>query len=119
MRALRLAPLMLVLLLSSGCFGYRLMRPEEIEIPNYDPRPVVIPERCEPLIARAAETGMTNVSEADARMVLFCQQQALLRAQEEEAAARRLEAHAEAANFALRVALAVLGATFAILAWAF
>ena len=41
------------------------------------------------------------------------------RAQEEEAAMKRLEAHADAANFALRVATVVLGATIATLAWLF
>ncbi len=120
MRSLRdLALLTSVLLLSSGCFGYRLMRPEEIEIPNYTPRPVVVPAECEGMIARVAERGMTGMSEADARMVLFCQQQQIIRAQEEEVAEKRIEAHARAADFALSVVTVALGATFAVLAWLF
>jgi hypothetical protein len=120
MRPLRVLPALLaVSLLSTGCFGYRLMRPEEIEIPNYDPRPVAIPAECETLITRAAERGMANMTEGEARMVDFCQQQHVIRAQEEETAARRLDAHARAADFALHLTVTLITATVAILAWVF
>jgi hypothetical protein len=120
MRSLRALSLLSSLtLLLSGCFGYRLMRPEEIPVPNYTPRPVVIPAECEGMIARVAERGMTGMSENDSRMVLFCQQQQMLRAQEEEAAEKKLEAHARAAGLALQVTTVVIGATIAVLAWLF
>ena len=117
MRALTL--LLAVTLLSTGCFGYRLMRPEEIEIPNYEPRVVVIPAECETLISRAAARGMTDFNEREARMVDFCQQQQIIRSAEEEAAAKRLDAHARAADFALHVTTTVITAAIALLAWVF
>ena len=120
MRSLRALSLLASLtILSSGCFGYRLMQPEEIPVPDYTPRPVVIPAECEGMIARVAERGMAGMSENDSRMVLFCQQQQMLRAQEEEAAEKKLEAHARAAGLALQVATVVIGATIAVLAWLF
>lgn len=120
MRSLRALSLLVTLTLpTTGCFGYRLMRPEEIPIPTYTPRPVAMPAQCEGLIARVAERGMTGMSETDSRMVLFCQQQMMLRAQEEEVAEKRIEAHARAADFALRVTTVVIGATVAVLAWLF
>jgi hypothetical protein len=119
MRTLRALPLLALTLLSSGCYGYRLMQPEEIPIPNYTPRAVAIPAECEGLIARVAERGMTGMGDADARMVLFCQQQQLIRSQEEQAAERKIEAHARAAEFALHVTTLVLTGTIAILAWVF
>lgn len=104
---------------SSGCFGYRLVRPEEIEVPSYEPRPVAIPATCDVLIERAATEGMRGLQEAEARMVAFCQQQQLIRAQEEETAARKLEAHTEVASFALRATVVAVGALAAVLAWVF
>jgi hypothetical protein len=52
-------------------------------------------------------------------MVSFCQHQQLLRAQEEEAASRKLEAHARTAGVVLQAATLVLGATIAVLTWVF
>ena len=117
LRALTL-PLALVLL-SGGCFGYRLMRPEEIEIPSYNPRPVQVPAECATLIDRAVQRGMTDFTEREARMVDFCQQQEIIRAAEEETAARRLDAHARAADFALHLTVTVLTGVVAVLAWVF
>jgi hypothetical protein len=120
MRPIRALPALVALaLLSSGCFGYRLMRPEEIELPRYTPRDVPIPAECEGMILQAAQRGMAGMSESDARMVLFCQQQQIIRADEEEVVERRIEAHARAADFALHVATVVVTATIAVLAWAF
>jgi hypothetical protein len=120
MRSLRaLSLLSSLVLLSSGCFGYRLMQPEEIPVPNYTPRPVAIPAECEGMIARVAERGMTGMSDADGRMVLFCQQQMMLRAHEEEAAEKKLEAHARAADLALHIGTVIVGTTIAVLAWLF
>ena len=110
---------LLVLPMFGGCFGYRFIRPEEIEVPSYEPRPVVVPEVCTTLIDRAAQRGMGALTEQEGRMALFCQQQQIIRAQEEETALRRIEAHAEAASFALRVVTLALGATFAVLTWIF
>jgi hypothetical protein len=118
----RIRPLFLLALLLplNGCFGYRLIRPDEVRTPSYEPRPVAVPAECEPLVARAAAPGgAAGLTEAEARTVEFCQHQQLLRAQEEEAASRKLEAHAQAASFALQVTGVVVGATVAILAWLF
>ena len=81
---------------------YGIEGPEEIEIPSYEPRVVVIPAECETLIGRAAARGMTDFTEREARMVDFCQQQQIIRSAEEEAAAKRLDAHARAALDHLR-----------------
>jgi hypothetical protein len=121
MRSLPALPLLLALvLLSGGCMGYRLMRPEEIEIPDYSPRPVAVPAACDTLINRVAERAAAGgMSEGEGRIVSFCQQQQLIRAQEEEAADRKIEAHARAADFALHLATVVIGTTIAVLAWVF
>ena len=119
MRFLRLLCLPALVLLSSGCFGYRLIRPEEVPVPSYEPRPVAVPAECEALLQRAARDGLGRLSETEARTVSFCQGQQLLRAQEEEAASRKLEAHASAASLALNVATVAIGALVAVLAWAF
>jgi hypothetical protein len=103
----------------NGCFGYRLIRPEEIEIPSYEPREVLVPAECEALIRRAATEGAARLTEAEARTVTFCQHQQIIRAQEEEAAARRLEAHTATAGFALQVTSVIIGATIALLTWVF
>ena len=96
-----------------------MMRPDEITVPNYEPRPVLVPATCDSLVNRAANVGMARFTDNEAREVTFCQQQHLIRAQEEEAASRKIEAHAEAANFALRLTVVTLGALVAILAWVF
>ncbi|MQA90288.1 MAG: hypothetical protein GEU90_08635 [Gemmatimonas sp.] len=103
----------------SGCSQYRLASLEDVEFPSYEPRPVAIPANCEELIARAASEGMGLFTETEAREALFCQQQQLIRAQEEETAAERLESHAAAARFVLQSATVVVTATIAILAWVF
>jgi hypothetical protein len=102
----------------AACAQYQLAMPP-LEMPNYEPRVVDVPATCDPLIARAATQGMSLFTETEAREVLFCQQQQIIRTQEEEAAAKRLEAHAEAARFGLQVITVLLTATVAILAWVF
>jgi hypothetical protein len=119
MHALRSLLVLALLVSQAGCFGYRLVRPEEIDLPSYEPREVPIPAQCEPLLQRAGTTDPNGLTDAEARALTFCQNQQIIRAQEEEAAARRLEAHAQAANFALQVTTVVVGALIAILAWAF
>ena len=119
MRILRLLCLLALLLPTGGCFGYRLIRPEEVPVPSYEPRPVAIPTECDALLQRAAREGVARLPEAEARTVSFCQGQQLIRAQEEEAASRRLEAHASAASLALNVATVVIGGLVAVLAWVF
>lgn len=119
MRFLRSLLVLALLLSTSGCFGYRLIRPDEVPVPSYEPREVPVPADCEALVRRAASGGVDGLSEAEARRVGFCQHQQLLRAQEEEAASRKLEAHAAAAGLALQVTTVVLGALIAVLAWAF
>ena len=114
-----LTGLFLILVVASACGPYRMMRPDEITIPNYEPRPVLVPATCDSLVTRAANAGMARFTDNEAREVTFCQQQHLIRAQEEEAASRKIEAHAEAANFALRLTVVTLGALIAILAWVF
>lgn len=108
-----------LLVLLSGCTQYRLIRPDEVTIPDYQPREVLVPERCDALITRAAAQGMGGFSETEAREVSFCQNQQMVRAQEEEAAMKRLEAHAQTAEFALRATALAVGALIAVLAWVF
>lgn len=110
---------LLLIVTTTGCFGYRLVRPDEIEVPSYEPREVLIPERCDVLIGRAGTAGTENMSPEQVAMVSFCQNQQLIRAQEEEAVARKLEAHAEAASFALRLTTVVVGSLVAVIAWVF
>lgn len=112
--------LSLVLLVSlSGCFGYRLVRPDEIEIPTYEPREVLIPAECDALIRRAATGGAARLSPGEATTLSFCQHQQMIRAQEEEAVARKLEAHSAAASFALQATTVVVGGLIAVLTWIF
>lgn len=108
-----------LMLVASACGPYRLMRPDEITIPDYSPRPVLVPATCDTLITRAANVGMARFTDNEAREVDFCQQQQLIRSQEEEAASRKIEAHAEAANFALRLTVVTVGAIIGIIAWLF
>lgn len=115
----RIASLLLLAVAMSACTQYRLASLQDIEVPNYDPRPVPMPANCEALIQRAADEGMARFTETEAREASFCQQQMLLRAQEEEAAAKRLEAHAEAARFVLQATTFVITGVVAILAWVF
>jgi hypothetical protein len=102
-----------------GCTQYQMASLQDVDLPNYEPRPVVMPANCEGLIARVASNGMEALSEAERSEALFCQGQMLIRAQEEEAAARRLEAHAEAARFGLQLVTVTVTALVAILAWVF
>lgn len=119
MRVRAITGLLLILFAAAACGPYRMMRPDEITIPNYEPRPVLVPVTCDSLVTRAANVGMAQFSDNEARELSFCQQQHLIRSQEEEAASRKIEAHAEAANFALRLTVVTLGALIAILAWLF
>ena len=90
-----------------------------ISMPSYEPRAVAVPPECEALVRRAADGALATMTDAEARTVAFCQHQQLLRAQEEEAASRKIEAHARVASFGLQVVTVVLAATVAALAWAF
>jgi hypothetical protein len=103
-------PAALVFLSACGAVG---------PMPSYEPRAVAVPAECEAAIQRAVSGGAAALTEAEARTVEFCQHQQLLRAAEEEAAARKLDAHARTAGLALQVTTIVVGATIAILAWAF
>lgn len=67
--------------------------------PRYQPREVLIPQTCEPLIRRAAEQGVDALSERERRELAFCQQQFLLRAEEEQAAYARSQAERERSAF--------------------
>ena len=117
---LRTATVLLLLVTTlAGCNQYRMASLQDVEIPNYEPRPVAVPASCEAIIARAAESGMSTFTESESWELLFCQQQQIIRAQEEEAAAKRLEAHASAARFVLQTATFVLTGVVAILAWVF
>lgn len=115
-RRLLVLPLLLQL---GGCFGYRLVRPDEVQVPSYEPREVLVPAECDRLIQRAGSGDVGALSEAQARMLTFCQHQQMIRAQEEEAVARKLEAHAQAAQFGLQVVSFVIAGTVAVLTWIF
>jgi hypothetical protein len=115
----RIAALLSLLVCLTGCSQYRLASLQDVQIPNYEARIVLIPATCDTLITRAATAGMSRLTDVEGREVLFCQQQMIIRAQEEEAASKRLEAHAAAARFALQTAGFILGAAIAVLAWLF
>lgn len=115
----RTAAILLLPLLVGACSQYRLASLQDVEIPSYEPRVVNVPATCEALIERAATLGMTGFSDVEAREVLFCQQQMIIRTQEEEAAAKRLESHAAAARFALQTATFLLTGLVAIVAFVF
>lgn len=119
MRSIAPALLALTIAATPACMGYRLVRPDEVQVPSYEPRPVEVPSECQTRIARAAAGGAGEIGEAEARYLSFCQGQHLIRAQEEEAASRKLEAHAQAASLALQVTTVLVGATVAVLAWVF
>jgi len=110
---------LLAVALFSACGHYRMVRMDDIQIPDYEPRPVAVPLTCDSLITRAADLGMVGFDESEARELNFCQQQQLIRAQEEEAASRKLEAHATAAHFALQLTVVAVGALIGLLAWIF
>lgn len=110
---------LLLVVPTTGCFGYRLVRPDEIEVPSYEPREVLMPARCDVLMTQAGTAGTEAMSDEQVTMVNFCQNQQLIRSQEEEAVARKLEAHAEAASFALRLTTVVVGGLIAVIAWVF
>lgn len=93
--------------------------PRQIQVPSYEPRPVAIPAECDALTRRAATTGAGQLSEGEFRTLIFCQNQALLRAQEDEAVARRMEAHARTASLAIQAVTVVVGATIAVITWVF
>lgn len=117
----RLVTTALVLALAaplSGCASW-LASLDASDIPSYVPREVLIPESCSTLIQRAAEGEIGTFSDAEARELGFCQQQHLIRAQEEEAMARKIQAHSSAATFALRLTTVVIGGVVAVLAWVF
>jgi hypothetical protein len=110
---------LLLVLVMGGCTQYRLASFQDMEIPTYEPRVVIVPPTCDALIHRAATEGMSRFSETEAREVIFCQQQQIIRTQEEEAAAKRLEAHASAARFVIQTATFAVTSLVAILAWVF
>ncbi len=113
MRLFRSLAIPAALLLLGGCYA------PSVSMPSYEPRAVAIPAECDTLAQRAAASGAAQLSEPDFRMLTFCQHQQLIRAQEEEAAARKLDAHARTAGLALQAATLVLGATIAVISWVF
>lgn len=60
--------------------------------PRYQPRHVPVPSTCEPLLQQATADGLSSLDEAELRQLAFCQEQQLLRAEEEQAAFARFEA---------------------------
>jgi hypothetical protein len=99
--------------------GYRLVPLDELALPSYEPREVLIPAECPSLVERAATEGLATLTETESRTVTFCQQQKVLRSLEEEAAARKLESHAAAARFALQLTTVVVGGLIVFLGWLF
>jgi hypothetical protein len=108
---------LLTALALSGCMGYRLVPLDELEMPSYTPREVLIPAECDDLIRRAATAGIATLTDMESRTVAFCQQQRIQRSLEEEAAARRLESHAAAARFALQLTTFVIGGLIVFIGW--
>jgi hypothetical protein len=110
---------LVLVLMCTGCMGYRLVPLDELALPSYEPREVLIPAECPALVERAATEGLATLTEAENRTVTFCQQQKVLRSLEEEAAARKLESHAAAARFALQLTTVVVGGLIVFLGWLF
>jgi hypothetical protein len=110
---------LVLVLMCSGCMGYRLVPLDELAIPSYEPREVLIPAECSALVERAATEGLASFTDTENRTVAFCQQQQVLRSLEEEAAARKLESHAAAARFALQLTTVVVGGLIVFLGWLF
>ncbi|HUG40589.1 MAG TPA: hypothetical protein VMM12_08895 [Longimicrobiales bacterium] len=109
---------MLVLALTlNGCMGYRFVKLDELDLPSYEPREVLVPAECAGLVQRAATEGVATLTEAEARTLAFCQQQQVIRSLEVEAAARKLESHAAAARFVLQFTTVVIGALIVTLGW--
>ena len=55
---LRTATVLLLLVTTlAACSQYRMASLQDVEIPNYEPRPVAVPASCEAIIARAAESS--------------------------------------------------------------
>lgn len=106
-----LAPAALLLL--GACYA------PSVSMPSYEPRAVAIPAECDTLAQRAAASGVAQLSEAEFRTLTFCQHQQLIRAQEEEAASRRMDAHARAASVFLQAATLVVGTLIAVISWVF
>jgi hypothetical protein len=113
----RSALILLLALGLHGCMGYRLVPLDQLEVPSYEPREVLVPAECPALIERAAREGIASLTETESRTVAFCQQQQIQRTLEEEAAARRLESHAAAARFALQLTTVVIGGLIVIIGW--
>jgi len=112
-----LLALLIAVVVLNGCMGYRLVPLDELAIPSYEPREVLIPAECPGLIERAATQGMAALTETESRTVSFCQQQQVLRSLEEEAAARKLESHATAARFVLQLTTVVVGGLIVLIGW--
>jgi hypothetical protein len=108
---------LLMALTLHGCMGYGLVPLEDLQMPSYEPREVLIPAECQALIERAATQGLASLTETESRTVAFCQQQQIQRSLEEEAAARRLESHAAAARFALQLTTVVVGGLIVLIGW--
>ncbi|MBW3553387.1 MAG: hypothetical protein KY466_07755 [Gemmatimonadetes bacterium] len=101
----------------SGCGGYRLVNVDDLEMPSYEPREVLVPAECTGLIERAATEGVAALTEPESRTLAFCQQQQVIRSLEAEAAARKLESHAAAARFVLQFTTVVVGALVVAIGW--
>ena len=106
-------------LMLTGCMGYRMVPLDELELPSYEAREVLIPAECPALIERAATNGVATLTDVESRTVAFCQQQMVLRTLEEEAAFRKLESHAAAGRFALQLTTVVVGGLIVFLGWIF
>lgn len=113
MRLFRTLAIPAALLLLGACYA------PPVAVPSYEPRAVAIPAECDTLAQRAAASGTAQLSEPDFRMLTFCQHQQLIRAQEEEAASRKLEAHARTAGLALQAVTLVVGTAIAVITWVF
>lgn len=70
----------------SVAFVLTVLIPFSACAPAYQPREVLVPANCEVLARRAAEQGVNSLSEGEQQQLDFCQQQQLLRAEEEQAA---------------------------------
>ncbi len=76
--------------------------------PRYQPREVLVPDTCEPLLRRVGEQGTDALDERELRHLAFCQQQRLLRAEEEQAAYVRYQVRNAQSTYVLSLVYSAL-----------
>ena len=96
--------LLLIFVVGAGC------------LPAYQPRDIPVPAGCAQLERRAVEQGLDSLSEREFQELEFCQQQQMLRAQEEQAAYARMQGRGSE-SYAVLTGLSLLASLLITLAY--